>query len=278
MENYGVPRLASLTRDNNFKFFIVIFIFDFYILHFYMSGHSKWHNIQARKGKQDAARSNVFSKFSKKISIAVKMGGGDPEANFSLRLLVDKAKASGMPKDNIERAIKRGTGEIEGAQLEETLYEAYGPGGAAVIVKALTDNKNRTTSDIKHILSENGGSMGGAGSVLWMFEQCGLVIVSSAQFTALSLKKEDVEMKMIEAGADDIWEEEGLVYYKVKLADFKKGLDAIKSLGLEPERSGVEWVAKDKVKVEEEDSARLQKLFAELDENDDVDDYYTNAE
>lgn len=238
-----------------------------------MSGHSKWHNIQGRKGKQDAARSNVFSKFSKKISIAAK-NGGDPSVNFSLRLLVDKAKESGMPKDNIERAIKRGTGEIEGAAMEEVLYEAYGPGGAAIIIKAITDNKNRAASDIKHLLSENGGSLGGSGSVVWMFEQCGLVILDKTQIK----NREETELKLIEAGADDIWEEEGLVYFKVKLSDFKRAMDAVKSLGLEPERSGVEWVAKEKVKVSEEVGDKLKKLFGELDDNDDVDDYYTNAE
>lgn len=239
-----------------------------------MSGHSKWHNIQGRKGKQDAARSNVFSKFSKKITIAASGGGGDPNANFSLRLLVDKAKESGMPKDNIERAIKRGTGEIEGAAMEETMYEAYGPGGAAIIIKTITDNKNRTASDIKHLLSENGGSLGGSGSVVWMFEQCGLIIIDKTQIK----NREELEMKMIEAGADDIWEEEGLVYFKVKLNDFKRAVDAIKAMNLEPVRSGVEWVAKEKVKVSEEVSEKLKKLFGELDENDDVDDYYTNAE
>ena len=247
-------------------------------MNFFMSGHSKWHNIQGRKGKQDAARSNVFSKFSKKITIAAKMGGGDINANFSLRLLVDKAKESGMPKDNIERAVKRGTGEIEGEEVMETMYEAYGPAGVAIIVKALTDNKNRTTSDVKHILNEHGGSMGGAGSVLWMFEQCGLIIIPSTQFTVHSVSREDVEMKMIEAGADDIWEEEGLVYFKVKLESFKRAVEAVKAMKLEPERSGVEWVAKDKVKVNAGDEARLKRLFEQLEENEDVEDYYTNAE
>ena len=244
-----------------------------------MSGHSKWHNIQQRKGKQDAAKSNVFSKLSKQIMIVVKQGGGDPAANFSLRLLMDKARVAGMPKDNIERAIKKATGAgADGAQMEEVLYEAYGAGGAAVLIKAITDNKNRTTADIKHIVSQCGGNFASAGSVQWMFEQCGLVIISNEQIANSKVSRDDLEMKMMDAGADDIWEEDGLVYFKVKLTDFKKAMDVVKGMNLEVEKAGVEWVAKDKVKVEGVNEAQLKRLFGELEENDDVEDYYTNAE
>lgn len=244
-----------------------------------MSGHSKWHNIQARKGKQDAAKSNIFSKYAKQIVIAAKQGGGDAETNFSLRLLIDKAKAAGMPKDNIDRAIKRGTGELnDGVQIEEVLYEAFGPGGVAIIIKAATDNKNRTSSEVRHILSEHGGNLGGSGSVAWMFEQCGLIIVSGRQFADKGVSRDLAEMKMIEAGADDIWEEDGLVYFKVKLVDFKKAVETVKALGIEMEKSGAAWVAKDKIKVNEADEERLKKIFGELEDNDDVEDYWTNAE
>lgn len=244
-----------------------------------MSGHSKWHNIQARKGKQDALRSNIFSKLAKQIAIAAKQGGGDPEANFSLRLLIDKARASGMPKDNIERAIKRGTGEAgDGVQIDEVMYEAYGPGGVAIIILAATDNKNRTSAEVKHILSENGGSLGGSGSVLWMFEKCGLIIVSAEDIVAKNIGREDLEMKMIEAGADDIWEEGGMAYFKVKLENFKRADELIKLMGLIPEKSAVEFVAKEKVKVAAENEERLKRLFAALEENDDVEEFYTNAE
>src|SRR5690349_584932 len=154
-----------------------------------MSGHSKWHNIQARKGKQDALRSGQFTKISKLITIAAK-SGGDPASNFSLRLAIDKARAVGMPKDNVERAIKRGTGELEGAQIEEVLYECYGPGGVAVLVKCLTDNKNRTVSDIKHIFSKSGGSMAGAGSVLWMFNQMGVIEISKEQLITNKIERD----------------------------------------------------------------------------------------
>ncbi|MDO8509928.1 MAG: YebC/PmpR family DNA-binding transcriptional regulator, partial [bacterium] len=177
-----------------------------------MSGHSKWHNIQERKGKQDKKRSNVFSMYSKKISIAARAGGGDQSANFSLRILIDKAKEAGMPKDNIERAIKRGTGEDGEVNLiEECVYEGYGPGGVAVLIKTLSDNKNRTVSEVKHILSRFGGSMGSAGSVMWMFEQWGMVEVEKNKITEKNISDDDFQMSLIEAGAEDISEEEGMV-------------------------------------------------------------------
>lgn len=244
-----------------------------------MSGHSKWHNIQARKGKQDAVKSNVFSKYAKQITMATKQGGADVATNFSLRLLVEKSKAAGMPKDNIDRAIKRGTGELnDGAQMEEVLYEAYGPGGVAIMIKAITDNRNRTTSDIKHIISECGGTFGNSGSVAWMFEQRGVVSISNEQLTINKVSRDDLEMKLIEAGAEDIWDEEESVCAKFKVVDFKKIMDAVKSINLEPSKSGIEWIAKDKVKISAEDEERLGKLFSELEENDDADDYWTNAE
>lgn len=244
-----------------------------------MSGHSKWHNIQARKGKQDALRSSQFTKVGKTITIAAKTGGGDANTNFSLRLAIEKAKEVGMPKENIERAIKRGAGELsDGAPVEEVLYEAYGPGGVALLIKALTDNKNRAVAAIKHLLSKYGGSMGSSGSVMWMFEKCGLIIVPGQQFLANSVNQEEIEMKMIEAGADDIWEEAGLIYFKVKSENFKKALDIIKSVGLEPARAGIEWVAKDKAQVSGDHEAALKKLFEEFENNDDIDDFYTNAE
>lgn len=240
-----------------------------------MSGHSKWHNIQGRKGKQDALRSGQFTKVSKLITIAAK-SGGDPSSNFSLRIAVDKARAVGMPKDNIERAIKRGTGELEGAQIEEVLYECYGPGGVAVLVKCLTDNKNRAVSDIKHIFSDHGGSMAGAGSVLWMFAQMGVVTVLSSQF---SVHREENELALIEAGAEEIKDgEENEVEIYTKMENFQKVLGVLKEIGVETKESGLQWIAKDKVEVNEETTEKLEALFSELEENDDVDDYFTNAE
>lgn len=241
-----------------------------------MSGHSKWHNIQARKGKQDALRSGQFTKVSKLISLAAK-SGGDPAANFSLRLAIDKARAVGMPKDNIERAIKRGTGELEGVQIEEVLYECYGPGGVAVLVKCLTDNKNRAVSDIKHIFSKHGGSMAGAGSVLWMFGQMGVIEIDKEQLTSTKIERDEFDLQIIEAGAEDIMED-GELEIRTKIENLQKVLATLKQINIEPAESGLQWIAKDKVSVDAEVSAKLEALFGELEENDDVDDYFTNAD
>jgi YebC/PmpR family DNA-binding regulatory protein len=239
-----------------------------------MSGHSKWHNIQGRKGKQDAIRSSQFTKMAKLIAVAAR-SGGDPSMNFSLRIAIEKAKEVGMPKDNIERAIKRGTGELEGAQIEDVIYEGYGPGGVAVLVKCLTDNKNRTVSDIKHIFFVHGGSMGGAGSVMWMFSQMGVITVLSSEFT---VRREENELALIEAGAEDITDSDGQVEIRTKIENFQKVLVAVKEMGLKPLESGLQWEAKDKVSVSDEIGESLGKLFEEFDENDDVEDYFTNAE
>ncbi|MBI2037409.1 MAG: YebC/PmpR family DNA-binding transcriptional regulator [Candidatus Magasanikbacteria bacterium] len=237
-----------------------------------MSGHSKWHNIQARKGKQDALRSGQFTKVSKLITIAAK-SGSDSATNFSLRLAMEKAKEVGMPKDNVERAIKRGTGELAGDQIEETLYEGYGPGGVAILIKCLTDNKNRTVSDIKHILSKHGGSMAGAGSVMWMFQQLGVITLEKDKIT----NKDDFELQMIEAGAEDMVED-GELEIRTKIDNLQKVLAKIKEIALEPKESSLQWIAKDTVPVNQEVAEKLEKLFAEFEENDDVENYFTNAQ
>lgn len=244
-----------------------------------MSGHSKWHNIQARKGKQDARKGDVFSKYAKKISIVAKMGGGSLDTNFALRLLIEKAKKEGMPKDNIDRAIKSGTGELKGAaQVEELMYEAYGPGGVAILIKCLTDNKYRTSAEIKHLITANGGSMGGAGSVQWMFQQWGVAEVEMSVLSEKGIKKENLEMDLIEAGAEDIWEEEGVMEIKTKVENLHKLVDKLNALGIPVKDSGLRWIAKDKVPVDVAVTEKLQNLFSALEEHDDVEDYYTNAE
>lgn len=237
-----------------------------------MSGHSKWHNIQAHKGKQDAAKANVFTKCAKMIMIAAQKGG-DPATNFSLRLAIDKAKAVSMPKDNIDRAIKRGTGEDAGARMEEILYEAFGPGGAAILIKTVTDNRNRTFPELKHIMSEHGGSMGGEGSVKWMFEHGGSIVIPRSAVT----NPEEFELKMIEAGADDIAEREDSFALRTKADQFQAVLARVKEAGFEPSSAELAWFAKDDVPVAGEAHAELSALFSELDEHDDVEDYYTNA-
>ncbi|MFA6424181.1 MAG: YebC/PmpR family DNA-binding transcriptional regulator [Candidatus Magasanikbacteria bacterium] len=240
-----------------------------------MSGHSKWHNIQQRKGKQDAKRSSMFSKFSKAISIAAQKGGADPETNFSLRLAIEKAKSVAMPKDNIDRAIKKGTGEVgDGAQIEEVLYEAYGPGGVVIVIKCLTDNRNRTSADIKHTLSKSGGTLGSSGSVMWMFDLLGLIQIETSKLPA---DRDTFEMDMIEAGAEDISVEDNQVEIKTKLENFSKVLNKLKELGIEPDDSGLRYIAKDEVAISDEVREQISKLFEVLEDNDDVEDYFTNA-
>jgi YebC/PmpR family DNA-binding regulatory protein len=238
-----------------------------------MSGHSKWHNIQGRKGKQDAVRSNLFTKLAKSITIAAQQSG-DINTNFTLRLAIDKAKAGGMPKDNIDRAIKRGTGELKDSLvMEELLYEAFGPGGVAILIKVVTDNKNRTLPELKKILTTYGGSMGGSGSVQWMFEQWGIIVVA----TSVINNRDEFELELIDSGAADIEDIEDTVVIKTKIEHFQKVLQKIKELPVEPLRSGIEWVAKDVVEVSEEVKEQLEKLFESLEEHDDVEEYYTNA-
>lgn len=239
-----------------------------------MSGHSKWHNIQIRKGKQDAKKADVFTKCAKLITVAAERGA-DPAMNFALRLAVDKAKAAGMPKDNIERAIKRGSGELSGVRMAEVFYEGFGPGGVAVLVKALTDNKNRTVSDLKHIFSVNGGSLGGAGSVQWMFEQWGMVKVKGEGVK----EKEDSQLMLIETGAEDFIDtEDGDIDIKVKIENLQKVEQKAKELGLEIKDSKIHWIAKDRLELPKEHEDKLAELFTELEAHDDVEDYYTNAE
>jgi len=240
-----------------------------------MSGHSKWHNIQARKGKQDALRSNIFSKLSKVISVAAR-GGSDPVMNFSLRLAIEKAKSAGMPKDNIDRAIKKGAGESDGAQMEEVLHEAYGPGGVAIIIKGITDNKNRTLQEVKHILSKNGGSLGNAGAVLWMFEQFGFTTVSSDIIEKMG--RDEFELTLIDVGAEDIkMGDENMIEIKTRVENFKKIMDKLKELDIEPQESGLIWEAKEKINVPEDVRSKLENIFSEFESNDDIDDWYTNA-
>jgi len=242
-----------------------------------MSGHSKWHNIQARKGKQDAKRGNIFSKCSKLITVAVKSGGGDMETNFSLRLAIEKARSVGVPKENIERAIKAGTGELKGGQIEEQLYECYGPGGVAILIKTVTDNKNRTVSDIKHLLAESGGSMGGSGSVLWMFQQFGVIEIKDVKSKIKN--RGEFELSLIDVGAEDFIDgvENDLVI-RTKVENLQMALDKIKELGITADESRLEWVARDKVKIGVNAEEKLDKLLEELSNHDDVEDFFTNAE
>ncbi len=240
-----------------------------------MSGHSKWHNIQAKKGKADKARSNAFTKLARLITVAAQQGGGDPEMNFSLRLAIDKAKAVNMPKDNIERAIKRGTGESkEGGQFEEVLYEGFAPGGVAMLIEAVTDNKNRTVSEVKHIAAKNGGSIGAPGSVQWQFEHRGVIRFSDEKKQMIE-KWEDVQLLLMDAGALDIFEDDG-----VKIVSHIESLQALGKVlrenNIEPDESGLEWVAKEPLSVDEETMQKIEVLYDALSDFDDVREVYLN--
>lgn len=241
-----------------------------------MSGHSKWHKIQHKKGKNDAKRGAEFTKLCKAVTLAAKEGGGDPEMNFSLRLAVEKAKAGNVPKDNIERAIKRGTGELKDeAEIQEVLYEGYGPGGIAIIIEVITDNTNRSVSEVKHVLSKYGGSFGESGSVKWQFERLGVILIGTDKKSAIS-NWEEFELQLIDAGASDIINSEDGVEIRSSMQDFKKVLDIVLSTGIEPEESALQWVAKDGFPIDEETAKKMEVLYEALDDLDDVKEVYTN--
>lgn len=235
---------------------------------FFMSGHSKWATIKRAKEAKDAKRSNLFTKLSKNIAVAAR-GGADPESNFKLRMAIDKAKAMSMPKDNIERAIKKGSGTGDGGQIESLLYEAYGPDGAALIIEILTDNKNRTVSNVKHILSKYNGSLGGNGSVLWMFDMKGEIVLKKD-----SLNEEE-ELQLIEAGAEDIIAEDNIRII-TNIDDLEKTKNNLQAASFETESSEMIYLAKEKIELK--DSEKILNLMDALDDDDDVNNIYTNAD
>jgi len=236
-----------------------------------MSGHSKWATTKNAKAAADAKRSSSFTKLSKNISIAARKGG-DPDTNFSLRLAIDKAKEGNMPKENIDRAIKRGTGELEGATLEEVMYEGYGPSGIAVLVEAVSDNKNRTTPEIRSLLTRAGGSLGAQNAVQWMFEHKGVIRVKSEQIT----DKDNFLLSAIDLGAEDVVEEDGGFTVRCVFSDFEKVKRGLEALGLTVDYAEVEWVAKDLVDLAPEAQEGVHSLVETLEAQDDVNAVYTN--
>lgn len=233
-----------------------------------MSGHSKWSTIKRAKEAKDAKRSNLFTKLSKNIAVAAR-DGADPDMNFKLKMAVDKAKALSMPKDNIERAIKKGSGESDDAKIESYIYEGYGPGGVALIMEILTDNKNRSVSNIKHLFGKYGGNLGGDGSVMWMFERKGQIDLKNDKLS------DDEEMKAIEAGADDIVTDEN-VRVICPLDDLEAVKNKLQADGFEVESSDMIYLAKEKVSPEKEE--QLLNLMNALDDDDDINNIYTNAD
>jgi len=242
-----------------------------------MSGHSKWATTKHAKGLADAKRGAVFTKLGNNIAVAARQGGGDPDANFKLRLAIDRAKQANMPKENIERAVKKGTGELGGAAIEEIVYEGFGPAGVAVVIEALTDNNNRTVANVRKILTKYGGSFGAANSTLWMFERKGAVKIQN--YKSKIENYGDWELKMIDLGAEDIREIDGEIIIYARPEDLGKIKEALEKDGLAIDGAEMELVAKNTVKVENPDAReRLEKMFAELDEDMDVNDYYSNIE
>jgi YebC/PmpR family DNA-binding regulatory protein len=237
-----------------------------------MAGHSKWANIQHRKGRQDEKRGAAFSKIAKEITVAAKMGGGDANFNPRLRLAIDKGKAVNMPKDKIENAIKKGTGELEGVSYEEIRYEGYGIAGAAVMVDCLTDNKVRTVAEVRHAFNKYGGNMGTDGSVAFMFKHCGQILFAPGT-------SEDAVMEAaIEAGAEDVTSnDDGSIEVITAPNDFLAVKDALEQAGLKPEFAEVTMKPQSETEFAGEDALKMQKLLDVLEGLDDVQEVYTTA-
>jgi len=230
-----------------------------------MSGHSKWHSIKHKKGALDAKRGKLFTKFIKELTVAARTGGGDPDANARLRKAINDAKAGNMPNETIDRAIRRGTGEEEGVNYEELTYEGYGPCGVALMVQSLTDNRNRTVAEIRHIFSKNGGNLGENGSVGWMFEKKGYIVVEKS-----AKSEEELFELAIDAGADDLRDDEDNFEIITSPDAFDAVLTAVKGAGIEPQVAEVEMVPQNYIKLEGADARQMLKLMEALEDHDDV--------
>ena len=239
-----------------------------------MAGHSKWANRVHRKTRQDVKRSKMFSKFSRALMVAAREGGSNPDDNPTLRSLMDQASAADMPKDNIEYAIKRGTGELEGVEFESVRYEGYGPGGVAMLVECVTDNNQRSVAEIRNIMSKRDGKMSGAGSVTWMFELKGVITIPRAE-----AEYDDVFLAGAEAGAEDILDDDE-EYWEIRTAmeDFHKVRNALKDAGIAIERAELSMIPTSTVKVPDEYVGQLLRLLEDLDDHDDVQHVYSNFE
>ena len=238
-----------------------------------MSGHSKWSTIRHKKGAADAKRGKIFTKLIKEITVAARMGGGDINANPRLRTAVAAAKAENMPKDNIERAIKKGTGELEGVSYEESVYEGYGPGGAAVLVESLTDNKNRAVSEIRHIFSKNGGNLGETGCVSWMFNKKGYLVVEKS-----AVDEETLMEAALEAGAEDVREDESNFEVITDPEDFDAVKEALEAASIPFDSAEVTKLPETFASLEGKPAEQMYRLMEMLDDCDDVQKVYTNAD
>ncbi|MDR3666629.1 MAG: YebC/PmpR family DNA-binding transcriptional regulator [Ignavibacteriaceae bacterium] len=238
-----------------------------------MSGHSKWATTKRKKAVIDSKRGKIFTKLIKEITISAREGGGDSAGNPRLRLAIDNAKAANMPADNIERAVKKATGELEGQIYSELTYEGYAPAGIAIIVDVATDNKNRTVAEVRHIFSKHGGSMGESGSVAWMFNKKGVITLPTQG------KTEDEIMEIIlDAGADDMQTEEDYFEVQTSLENFENVRKALLDKKLTVENASLQWVAKNTISIKGEDAEKVIRLVETLEDNDDVQNVFTNAD
>ncbi len=237
-----------------------------------MSGHSHWAGIKHRKGINDAKRGKIFTKHGKLITIAARDGGGNPDTNFQLRLAIERARLENMPKENIDRAIKRGTGELKGDTIEEIIYEAYGPGNVAMLIKTATDNKNRTVGELKSILSKAGGKVVPNGSVSYLFKQVGEINVPVSE----NGDPYEIEMKAIEAGAEDTLYSDGALTVFTKVEDLQQVKENLEKSGLAIENAGLVYAPTQKTKLDEPTQADYEKLLETLDDQDDVQEIYDN--
>jgi YebC/PmpR family DNA-binding regulatory protein len=238
-----------------------------------MSGHSKWSTIKRKKEKEDQKRGKIFTKLIKEITVAARLGGGDPETNPRLRTAIDNANDANMPKDNIEKAIQRGTGELPGVQYEDMTYEGYGPSGTALFIETTTDNKNRTVSEIRHLLDKNGGSLGESGSVAWVFDRNGVHYVKKDDIT-----EDDLMLAALEHGAEDISEEDDFFEVTCPMEEFHKLKVGLEESGFDVEESELQQIPKNRVDVTGSDAKKLMNLLEALGDHDDVQNVWSNAD
>jgi YebC/PmpR family DNA-binding regulatory protein len=236
-----------------------------------MSGHSKWATTKRRKSAVDAKRGKIFTKVTKEITVAARIGGGDPDANPRLRNAIAEARANNMPLENVERAIKRGTGELEGVQYEELSLEGYGPGGVALMMEILTDNRNRTLADVRHILSRSGGNLGERGCVSWMFEKKGLIVVDKD-----SVDEDEILMIALESGADDLKTEDDRFDIYTEPEAFEDVRNAIEKASIEITLAEISMIPQTTVQVEGQNAQQILQLLEALDEHDDIQHIYSN--
>jgi YebC/PmpR family DNA-binding regulatory protein len=238
-----------------------------------MSGHSKWSTIKRKKGAEDAKRGKIFTRLAREITVAARAGGGDAAANPNLRLAIDKARGANMPKDNIERAIKRGTGELEGGNLEEVVYEGYAQHGVALLVQCLTDNRNRTLADVRRVFNRGGGSLAEAGAVTWMFEPKGLITVDRQ-----GKDSDDIFMAAIEAGAEDVEISDEFVEVYTQAADLHIVLQVLESSGLVIDEAELSMIAKTPMAIGEKETHQVMGMIEALEELDDVQQVFSNLD